>query len=157
MSGTAGICARLRRRADEYRALGEEHCAPGDPAVAIYVACEVALRELADALERADDEAREKAEWAVDQWEKQTDTAEFYCLRAARLEAQLAELLAWASRMPDAGLSSTSPRYDWWYEGTVVRESARAVLAASAETPETTRTPPAVTGEDPEAARETVT
>jgi transcriptional regulator with XRE-family HTH domain len=43
----------LRRKADEYAALREEHCEPNDLAVVFYVAVEAALRELAEALDRA--------------------------------------------------------------------------------------------------------
>lgn len=43
----------LRRRADDYRALGEEHATdPRDKAV--YELVELALKEIADALEEAE-------------------------------------------------------------------------------------------------------
>lgn len=41
----------LRRKADEWRAIGEEHCAEDDVARLFYTAIEVALRETANALE----------------------------------------------------------------------------------------------------------
>jgi hypothetical protein len=48
----------LRRKADEYRALGEEHCSPGDlTQLVFYTAIEAVLREVADALERSLEEA----------------------------------------------------------------------------------------------------
>lgn len=47
----------LRRKADEWRSLGHEHCDDGDPIRMFYVAIEVALRETAEALEVAVREA----------------------------------------------------------------------------------------------------
>jgi hypothetical protein len=41
----------LRRRADEYQALGEEHTTGDDPMRFAYAVVELALRELAMALE----------------------------------------------------------------------------------------------------------
>jgi hypothetical protein len=48
---------RLRRKADEYRALGEEHATPGNRVY--YQLVELLLRELADALD--DEPCREAA------------------------------------------------------------------------------------------------
>jgi hypothetical protein len=47
----------LRRKADEYRALGQEHCTPGDPALVFYTTIEAVLRELAEAIEHEEREA----------------------------------------------------------------------------------------------------
>lgn len=47
----------LRRKAEEWRALGLEHCGDGDPVRMFYVAIEVALRETAEALEILVEEA----------------------------------------------------------------------------------------------------
>lgn len=41
----------LRRKADEYRALGEEHTLEGDPMRFAYAVVELSLRELATAIE----------------------------------------------------------------------------------------------------------
>jgi len=47
----------LRRKADEYRALSEEHTVAGDNERAVWVVVEVTLRELAEALEHVELEA----------------------------------------------------------------------------------------------------
>jgi hypothetical protein len=45
---------RLRRKADEYQAIGEEHTRKGETERYIYIALELALREVAAALEEED-------------------------------------------------------------------------------------------------------
>jgi len=57
------------------------------------------------------------------------DTIE--ALTAERDEAvlELGNVLAAFSRMPDAGLEDTDPRFDWWNATAKVRERARAFLA----------------------------
>lgn len=47
----------LRRKADEWKAIGEEHCAEDDPVRLFYTAIEISLRETANALEIALTEA----------------------------------------------------------------------------------------------------
>lgn len=47
----------LRRKADEWRALGEEHTDDGDVVRMFYVAIEVALRTTAEAVDVAVQEA----------------------------------------------------------------------------------------------------
>ena len=47
----------MRRKADEWKALGEETTLDSDPARLFYVAIEVALRETADALEHEMEQA----------------------------------------------------------------------------------------------------
>jgi hypothetical protein len=39
--------AHLRKKADDYRSIAEEHCAPADQAMILYLTIELALRGLA--------------------------------------------------------------------------------------------------------------
>lgn len=43
----------------------------------------------------------------------------------------LRQLHAWAVRMPDALLNDGDPRYEWWFQGAILRDHARQVLDAS--------------------------
>jgi hypothetical protein len=52
---TTFVAERLRRKAAEYGALGEEHTAPDDPLRLAYEVVEIALREVADAVEEEDE------------------------------------------------------------------------------------------------------
>jgi hypothetical protein len=49
--------AHLRQKADDYRSIGEEHCAPADQAMFLYLTIELALRELAEAIDQDEPEA----------------------------------------------------------------------------------------------------
>jgi len=52
-SALSTAAALLRRKADEWRALGAEHCADDEPVRLIYLVLEATLREVAEALEVA--------------------------------------------------------------------------------------------------------
>ena len=67
-----------------------------------------------DLAQRDRDSARK---WAMDELHRITE-----------LEAALRELEQAFSRMPDAGFSIESPRWNWWHETFPARERARNIL-----------------------------